>query len=140
MWPLGLFNNRDQAQEEKRTQPENRQARAPAKLMGLAVSHALQPQDKLRGPKKCNHSPRGKTSKGECFKCKSTSHWAQKCAKNTRVHAQSANKQVTGGGTVPSSKEELFPRWLCWVTKEARGFWQLALMKCLTPSKSLCGP
>ena len=78
---FGVFNDRDKAEEEERTQCANRQARAQAKLMAIAVSHALQPQDNPREPRKFNHPPGGKTSKGECFKCKSTSHWAQKCQK-----------------------------------------------------------
>ena len=78
---FGVSNNRDQAEQEERTGHENKQARAQAKLMVIAVSHALQPQDNPRGPRKFNHPPGGKTSKGECFKCKSTGHWAQKCQK-----------------------------------------------------------
>ena len=70
-----VFNNRDQAEEEERIQCENRQARAHAKLIAIAVSHALQPQDNPRGPRSFNHLSRGETSKGECFKCKPTSHW-----------------------------------------------------------------
>ena len=38
---FGVLNNRDQAEEEERTQGENRQARAHAKLIAVAVSHAM---------------------------------------------------------------------------------------------------
>ena len=44
-----VFNNRDQAQEEKRIQREKRQARANRQQIAVADSHALLPQDNLRG-------------------------------------------------------------------------------------------
>ena len=78
---FGVFNNRDQAEKEERTQHEKRQARAHAKLIAVAVSHALQPQDNPRGPRKSNSPSGGKTNKGEGYKCKSTGHWAQGCQK-----------------------------------------------------------
>ena len=69
---FGVFNNRDLAEEKERTWHEYKQARAQAKLMAIDVSHALKPQDNPRGPRKFNHLPGGKASKGGCFKCKST--------------------------------------------------------------------
>ena len=44
-----VFNNRDQDQEEKRIQREKRQARANTQQIAVADSHALLPQDNLRG-------------------------------------------------------------------------------------------
>ena len=125
----------------RKREPENRQARAQAKLMGIAISHALQPQDNLRRPKSLTTCLEVKPARGNASNVSQPATGPKSATKNTRVHAQSANKQVTGGGTVPSSKgEELLPRCPCWMTKVTQGFWQLPLTKCLTPSKSLCGP
>ena len=76
---FGVFNNRDQPEEEERTKREKRQDRAHAKLTAVAVSHALQPQDNPRGPRKFNYLSGSKTNKEEGSKCKSTGHWAQEC-------------------------------------------------------------
>ena len=128
---LGVFNNRDQAEAEERTQCENRQARAQAKLIAIAISHALQPQDNPRGPRKFNHPPGGKTSKGEYFKCKSTDHWAQKCQQEPPAPCPVCKQTGHGSGTVLTSKGEgglLFLRWPCWMTEVAQGFWRLPPM------------
>ena len=61
---FGVFNNRDQAEEEERTQNESGQARAHAKRMVIAVSHALQPQDNPREPKKLHHLLEVKPTRG----------------------------------------------------------------------------
>ena len=121
MWPLWVFNNRDQTQEEKRTQPEKRQARAHAHLMVVAVSHALQSQDNPRGPRKSSYPSGGKTSKGQCYKCKSTGHWAldyQKepprpclACKQTSHWKRDCPQSWRGRGGL------LFPKWpSCWMT------------------------
>ena len=59
--------------------------------------------------------------------------------KNPLVHAQSANEQVIGSGTVPSPKGEgelLLLRWPCCMTEAALGFCWLPAMRCLSPSRS----
>ena len=40
-----------------------------------------QAQGQSERARKSNHSARGKTNEGECYKCKSTGHWAQDCQK-----------------------------------------------------------
>lgn len=42
---FGVFNNQDQAEENKRTQRETRQDRWQAQMLAVTISKALQPQD-----------------------------------------------------------------------------------------------
>ena len=140
-----IFDNWDQAKEEERTWCKSRQARAHAKLVAITVSHVLQPQDNPRGPRKFNHPPGDKTSKVECFKYKSTSHWAPDWQKEPLVHAKSANKHVIRSGTVPIPKGEvrgwlLLLRWLCWMIKAAKGFWWLPQWDVYLHCRVLVGP
>ena len=137
---FGVFNIWAQAEEEERNWQEKRQARAEAKLMHIAVSHAWQPRDNLRGPKSLTTCLEVKPARGNPSNVSQPATGPRSATKNPHVHAQSANKQATGGGTIPSSKGELLPRRLCWMMKLAWGFRQLPRMKCLTPSKSLPGP
>jgi len=60
--------------------------------MVTAVSHALQPQDHGRGPKKFKHSPGGKTSNGDASNINQLAPEAKNTKMNNPVHAESANE------------------------------------------------
>ena len=120
MWPL-CFNNQDQTQEEKRAQPEKRQARAHAHLIIVAVSHALRSQDNPRGPRKSSYPSGGKTSKGQCYKCKSTGYWAPDYQKEPPRPCLACKQTSQWKRDCPQSWRGrgglLFPRWpSCWMT------------------------
>ena len=104
--------------------------------MAIAISYALQPQDNPRGPRKFNHPPRGKTSKGECFKCQSTGHWAQKWQKEIPGPCPVC-RQVIRSEPVQTRRGRGLPilRWLCWMTEVVQGFWQLPSTRCLISIK-----
>ena len=126
---FGIFNNGDQTEEEDRTQHGKRQAKAQAKLIAVAVSHALQPQGNPKGARRFNHQSGGET-KGECFKCKSPGRWAHEYQEKLPGLAQSANRPVTGDGTALGPQGEwglLLLRWPCWMTEAAQGFSRLPL-------------
>ena len=76
-----ILNNWDQAEEEERNWHENGQATAQAKLRPQLSAVPCNLRTTQGVPRKFSHLPGGKTSKGECFKCKSTSHWAWECQK-----------------------------------------------------------
>ena len=99
--------------------------------MATAISYALQPQDNPRGPRKFNHPPGGKTSKGECFKCQSTGHWAQKWQKEIPGPCLVC-RQVIRSEPVQTRRGRSLPilRWLCWMTEVVQGFWQLPSTRC----------
>ena len=137
---FGVFNNREQAEEEERTQHEKRQARAHAKLIAVAVSHALRPQDNPRGPRRSNSPSGGKTNKGECYMCESTGHWARDCQKEAprAMPSLQTNRSLEEGlPSVPKGNRGLLlPRWPCWMTEVAWGFWRLPPTRCLSPLRS----
>ena len=59
--------------------------------------------------------------------------------KSPLAHAQSANKLLIGSGNAlhPEGEGGLpIPRWPCWMTGVAMGFWWLPPMRCLSPSRS----
>ena len=78
---FGILNNWDQAEEEDRNWRASGQATAQAKLGPQLSAVPCNLRTTQGVPRKFSHLPGGKTSKGECFKCKSTSHWAWECQK-----------------------------------------------------------
>ena len=138
---FGVFNNRDQIQEEERTQCEKRQAKAQAKQVTVAVSHAWQPQGNPKGTRSFNHQSRGKTNKRECFKYKSTGHWACKCQERPQAmpSLQRDRSLEMGVPSVLKGKGGSCSRWPCWTTEVVPGILAAPpcpLMSCLSLSRS----
>ena len=122
---LRVFHNRDQAEGEERNQHENRQARAQAKLMAVAISQAWQPQDNPRSQGSITIDLEIKPARENASEA-SQPATGPPSAESPLVHGQSANQQINEDGTIPSPKGGgglPLLRWPCWMMEAAQGFW-----------------